>query len=699
MDWSASRRIDLHSGDRRLACGDVIQLFIDRTERPATPSSVFVRLAGHSPPPSLFDRASPAECSDKISTRLGLFAADRAVQTPATRRLVRPLFDFARPAFFRSPILAGTHSYFVHVCSNAPSRRSPFAFRPRSLSLANLRHPPPPPECSECAVVIARRSSTHGAAFVGRPLAHYANAPITNRSQRVMSTDEVENGILNGLADRRRVCKYCDKVCSSSSALLYHTRLHTGERPYVCKHCNKGFIQKVHLQRHVENNHETKDAPSSSDFSSRNGAPTMVRAPAIGNRLEAVATQLKLSRAEPSKCSHCDERFMGRIALLEHVYERHQEASGDGAEGDLRVESDGNEDAQIERPDTASDAAQTGSRAETIQCQQCDLICFGQVAYLEHVFEAHQALPDNPQEIPVETAEQDDVKSAVSRTKESGGGNGNTWCHICLKHLSSPTALVVHMRAHSGDRPFTCPHESCGKTFMHQNSMKIHMMSHSGHRPHACKVCGKAFTTTRTLKIHSMIHTGERPYGCKFCGRRFIQQIHLLRHIKSHIRKGSTQSTPETDANSHSSSSQTRLNNSTPSTGHQRKQQRPSLSSARIGKTHIDGRCASRPTGVVADNMDMDDDDDDGNNSDFSPADEQSGTFADSSTGNNDHGSPSNNANDAPSNNCLNCQLFNGELSLLKAEVSQLKQFLGAKLTLMETKLLGMQRCLNLSSH
>lgn len=60
MDWSASRRIDLHSGDGRLACGDVIQLFIDRTERPATLSSVFVGLAGHSPPPSLFDRASPS---------------------------------------------------------------------------------------------------------------------------------------------------------------------------------------------------------------------------------------------------------------------------------------------------------------------------------------------------------------------------------------------------------------------------------------------------------------------------------------------------------------------------------------------------------------------------------------------------------------------------------------------------------------
>lgn len=182
----------------------------------------------------------------------------------------------------------------------------------------------------------------------------------------------------------------------------------------------------------------------------------MVRAPALGNRLEAVATQLKLSRAEPSKaiilcdinencetgaflsvqCSHCDERFMGRIALLEHVYERHQETSVDAAEdGDLKLEPDDGEDTHIERSDTASDGVQTGSRAETIQvdraaessfqssesfqCQQCDLVCYGQVAYLEHVFEAHQVLPDNPQEIPVETA--DNEAKTASRAKDAAG--------------------------------------------------------------------------------------------------------------------------------------------------------------------------------------------------------------------------------------------------------------------------------------
>lgn len=46
-------------------------------------------------------------------------------------------------------------------------------------------------------------------------------------------------------------CKKCDRILSSATALLYHMKIHTGEKPYSCNHCDKTFAHPNTLTIHT----------------------------------------------------------------------------------------------------------------------------------------------------------------------------------------------------------------------------------------------------------------------------------------------------------------------------------------------------------------------------------------------------------------------------------------------------------------
>ncbi|XP_036453417.1 putative GPI-anchored protein pfl2 [Colossoma macropomum] len=56
----------------------------------------------------------------------------------------------------------------------------------------------------------------------------------------------------------------------------------------------------------------------------------------------------------------------------------------------------------------------------------------------------------------------------------------------------------------------------------------------SGRLQHACRFCGKLFSSDSSLQIHLRSHTGERPYQCPVCLSRFTTRgnlkVHFLRH-------------------------------------------------------------------------------------------------------------------------------------------------------------------------
>lgn len=81
---------------------------------------------------------------------------------------------------------------------------------------------------------------------------------------------------------------------------------------------------------------------------------------------------------------------------------------------------------------------------------------------------------------------------------------------------------------------YNCRCVVCWQAFAHSTALKLHTRRHTGERPFKCVECNAGFTQLPHWKKHMRcIHGRNEPYGCKYCKNFFRIKSDLEVHEKS----------------------------------------------------------------------------------------------------------------------------------------------------------------------
>uniref|UniRef100_A0A3P8SAV4 Si:ch211-212k18.5 n=1 Tax=Amphiprion percula TaxID=161767 RepID=A0A3P8SAV4_AMPPE len=79
------------------------------------------------------------------------------------------------------------------------------------------------------------------------------------------------------------------------------------------------------------------------------------------------------------------------------------------------------------------------------------------------------------------TSHSQDLQSSPSLTSTSSSGRPQHVCRFCGKVLSSDSSLQIHLRSHTGERPYQCP--VCLSRFTTRGNLKAHFLRHREQNP------------------------------------------------------------------------------------------------------------------------------------------------------------------------------------------------------------------------
>ncbi|KAI4891460.1 hypothetical protein NFI96_000641 [Prochilodus magdalenae] len=333
-------------------------------------------------------------------------------------------------------------------------------------------------------------------------------------------------------------CRFCAKVFGSDSALQIHLRSHTGERPYKCNICGNRFSTrgnlKVHFQRHKEKYPHIQMNPYPvpehlDNIPTSTGIPygmSMAPEKPVTSWLDSKPVLSTLSSSVgmllpptmPSLPPFIKKEENHSVAVTSPSHS----AKSDSGPVEPSTKSS---DVVSEEGDGAALPTSNGKTEESSQS-----FSFITNTSLMGESKTEYTTSNSP---PMATNPLMPLMSEQFKAKFPFGG--------LLDPLQGSETSKLQQLVENIDRKVTDPNECviCHRVLSCQSALKMHYRTHTGERPFKCKICGRAFTTKGNLKTHYSVHRAMPPlrvqHSCPICQKKFTNAVVLQQHIRMHM--------------------------------------------------------------------------------------------------------------------------------------------------------------------